>query len=76
MCRRDTGRTNNFLVIIRLKDSGSYPASPCNPRFGLAVWAKIFSDVTPADLAEKGRPFPLGPFFADIKEAYEQKVTN
>lgn len=41
-----------------------------------AVWQKIFSDVTPEDLAAKGRPFPLGPFFADIKEAYEQKVSN
>ena len=40
MCRRDTGRTNNFLFIRRLKDSGSYPASPCNPRFGLAVRTK------------------------------------
>ena len=37
MCCRDTGRTNNFLVIRRLKDFGSYSASPCNPRFGLAV---------------------------------------
>ena len=40
------------------------------------VWAKIFLDVTPQDIAEKGRPFPLGPFFTDIKEAYEQKVSN
>ena len=41
-----------------------------------AVWNKIFSDVTPEDLAGRGKPFPLGPFFADIKEAYELKVTN
>jgi ABC-type uncharacterized transport system YnjBCD substrate-binding protein len=40
------------------------------------VWRKIFTDVTPADLAAKGKPFPFGPFFADIKEAYEQKVSN
>jgi ABC-type uncharacterized transport system YnjBCD substrate-binding protein len=40
------------------------------------VWKKIFTDVTPADLAANGRPFPFGPFFADIKEAYEQKVSN
>ena len=36
---RDTGRTNNFLFIRRLKDFWRYPASPCNPRFGLAVAA-------------------------------------
>ncbi len=40
------------------------------------VWEKIFKDVTPADLASKGKPFPLGPFFTDIKEAYERKVSN
>ena len=41
-----------------------------------AVWKNIFQDVTPADIASKGKPFPLGPFFRDIKEAYEQKVSN
>ena len=40
------------------------------------VWKKIFQDVTPADLASKGKPFPLGQFFTDIKEAYEQRVSN
>ena len=40
------------------------------------VWEKIFSDVTPDDLAAKGKPFPLGAFFADIMESYEQQVTN
>jgi len=40
VCRRDTCRTNNFLVIRRLKDSGSYPASPCNVQFVLGETAK------------------------------------
>jgi len=40
------------------------------------VWDKLFTDVTPADLAAKGKPFPLGPFFDDIREAYELKVSN
>ena len=39
-------------------------------------WAKLFVDVTPQELADKGRPFPIGPFFDDIKEAYEAKVEN
>ena len=39
-------------------------------------WNKLFVDVTPQDLAEKGRPFPIGPFFDDIKESYESKVDN
>lgn len=41
-----------------------------------ATWEKLFTDVTPADLASKGKPFPLGPFFDDIREAYEVKVSN
>ncbi len=40
------------------------------------VWDKLFTDVTPEELASKGKPFPLGPFFDDIREAYEQKVSN
>ena len=41
-----------------------------------AVWKKLFADVTPDDLANKGKPFPIAPYFVDIKEAYEQKVAN
>lgn len=41
-----------------------------------AVWKKLFADVTPDDLASKGKPFPIAPYFVDIKEAYEQKVAN
>ena len=40
------------------------------------VWKKIFTDVTPEDLAAKGRPFPLSSYFSDMMEAYEQKVSN
>ena len=40
------------------------------------VWNKIFADVTPVEIAAKGKPFPFGQFFTDIKEAYEQKVAN
>jgi ABC-type uncharacterized transport system YnjBCD substrate-binding protein len=41
-----------------------------------ADWEKLFSDVTPQDLASKGKAFPIGPFFDDIKEAYEKQVEN
>ena len=40
------------------------------------VWEKLFTDVTPGDLAENGKPFPIAPYFTDIKEAYEKKVSN
>lgn len=41
-----------------------------------ATWDKLFADVTPEDLAEKGKPFPIGPYFDDILEAYEKSVEN
>ena len=40
------------------------------------TWKKLFSDVTPEDLATKGKPFPIGPYFDAILEAYERDVTN
>lgn len=40
------------------------------------VWKKLFTDVTPDQLAENGKPFPITPFFTDIKEAYEKQVSN
>lgn len=39
-------------------------------------WEKLFTDVTPDELASKGKPFPIGPYFDEIKEAYEAKVAN
>jgi ABC-type uncharacterized transport system YnjBCD substrate-binding protein len=39
-----------------------------------ATWQKLFVDVTPQDLATKGQPFPITPYFNDILEAYEKSV--
>jgi ABC-type uncharacterized transport system YnjBCD substrate-binding protein len=39
-----------------------------------ATWQKLFVDVTPDDLASKGKPFPIVPYFNDILESYERKV--
>ncbi len=41
-----------------------------------ATWDKLFADVTPEDLATKGKSFPIGPYFDDILEAYEKNVEN
>lgn len=40
------------------------------------TWKKLFSDVPPDELAARGKPFPIAPYFVDIKEAYEKKVSN
>ena len=36
-----------------------------------AAWDKLFTDVTPAELAANGKPFPIAPYFNDILEGYE-----
>lgn len=41
-----------------------------------AAWAQLFSDIPPETLAANGKPFPIGPYFNDILEAYERKVAN
>lgn len=41
-----------------------------------ADWQKLFADITPADLSQKGKPFPIAPYFNDILEGYEKKVAN
>ena len=41
-----------------------------------ATWNKLFTDIKPDELASKGKPFPIAPYFNDILESYEKKVTN
>ncbi len=41
-----------------------------------AAWKKLFTDISPEDLASKGKPFPLGQYFNEILESYEKKVAN
>jgi ABC-type uncharacterized transport system YnjBCD substrate-binding protein len=41
-----------------------------------AAWDKLFSDITPADLAANGKSFPIAPYFNDILENYEKSVAN
>lgn len=40
-----------------------------------ATWGKLFTDVTPQDLATKGKPFPLNDYFTDVLQSYE-RVAN
>ena len=41
-----------------------------------AAWDKLFTDITPTDLAKNGKAFPIAPYFNDILEGYEKKVAN
>jgi ABC-type uncharacterized transport system YnjBCD substrate-binding protein len=39
-----------------------------------ADWSKLFTDISPSELAKNGRPFPLSDYFTDIVEGYERVV--
>ncbi len=39
-------------------------------------WEKLFAEITPEDLANYGKSFPIAPYFEDIKEGYERQVAN
>jgi ABC-type uncharacterized transport system YnjBCD substrate-binding protein len=39
-----------------------------------AAWNKLFTDISPTDLSQYGRPFPLSEYFTDIVEGYERVV--
>ena len=41
-----------------------------------AAWNKLFTDIPPEELAAKGQPFPITPYFNDVLEAYEKQVAN
>ena len=44
------------------------------PKLDDATWNKLFVDITPEDLATKGKPFPIAQYNTAILEAYEQSV--
>ena len=39
-----------------------------------ADWNKLFTDISPPQLSQYGRPFPLSDYFTDIVEGYERVV--
>lgn len=45
-------------------------------KLNAADWNKLFTDISPDDLAKNGKPFPIAPYFNDILESYEKKVAN
>lgn len=56
-----------------------YPGIDANvvkPALDAKTWNQLFVDVTPEDLAKNAKPFPLAPFFKDMREQYEAKVQN
>ena len=38
------------------------------------TWQKLFTDISPTELAEYGKSFPIDPYFNDVLESYEREV--
>ena len=63
-------------IVKRFNWYPGIDAENVRPQLDEATWNKLFVDVTPEDLATKGKPFPIGPYFDAILEAYESKAAN
>ena len=63
-------------IVKRFNWYPGIDAQYVQPNLDQATWEKLFTDVKPEDLAEKGKPFPLTQYFNDILESYERTVAN
>ena len=61
-------------IVKRFNWYPGIDASAVKAQLDDATWQKLFVDVTPNDLATKGKPFPIVPYFNDILESYERSV--
>ena len=63
-------------IVKRFNWYPGIDANAVKPALDPKVWANLFTDISPADLAKNGKPFPIAPFFTDLREQYEKQVGN
>ena len=63
-------------IVKRFNWYPGIDANAVKPALDPKIWNQLFVDVTPADLAKNGKPFPLAPYFKDLREQYEAQVQN
>jgi ABC-type uncharacterized transport system YnjBCD substrate-binding protein len=63
-------------IVKRFNWYPGIDASVVKPALDAKIWNQLFTDVTPSDLASYGKPFPLAPYFKDLREQYETQVQN
>ncbi len=51
-------------------------ADNVKPELDDATWQKLFTDITPEELASRGKAFPIKAYFDGILETYERTVNN
>ena len=63
-------------IVKRFSWYPGIDAQYVQPELDEATWNKLFTDVTPENLAANGKPFPIAPYNNAILEAYERHATN
>ena len=63
-------------IVERFNWYPGIDAQYVQPALDAATWNKLFTDVTPDDLARYGKPFPIAPYNSAILEAYERQAMN
>lgn len=63
-------------IVKRFNWYPGIDAKYVKPQMDRASWNKLFKEISPHDLATKGKSFPLGAYLDDIKEGYERQVNN
>ena len=63
-------------IVTRFNWYPGIDAEHVQPTLDPADWDKLFKDVTPDDLATRGKTFPIADYFNDILEEYEKNVAK
>lgn len=63
-------------IVTRFNWYPGIDAKYVQPELDKATWDKLFTDISPEDIATKGKPFPIAPYNNAILEAYEKEVSN
>jgi putative spermidine/putrescine transport system substrate-binding protein len=61
-------------IVMRFNWYPGIDGSSLKDAIPAETFNKIYKDVTPADLAKKGRAFPLGEYFSAMLESYEKWI--
>ena len=63
-------------IVKRFNWYPGIDAEHVKARLDPAVWNHLFVDITPQDLKQDARPFPISPYFTMILTEYERIVTQ
>lgn len=63
-------------IVKRFNWYPGIDAKYVKPELDEATWNKLFTDISPKDLARYGKPFPIAPYNNAILEAYERQAAQ